>query len=1739
MTNKTNNFVIEVAKYFMNFLETDFKKRNIPKRTNNQTLRDWLLVGLNLEKYSKFKNLIVRSLNSWFEKEELIIRKGDYIVNIPTNLFNLIDSKVSEIKYDLLINYLDDVKKIIIDNNNLFKEEFDKFEEESLLSIRTLFLESFISPLIIDLDKPLENLELSDENTRFELQYEILDFIFLDLEVALRDILLNSFNKHNEELEKTLSELFLLETIKLKIIDFFKNFSIKDLFFEIYEIFKNNSLIDKSELYFYFYEITFWNNKFPLLYSTIWVKFEENILKIELDKKLYLNIKWVDFVVQEFNRLNNNSATLNWEFERIIYLNQIEDIKFFLSWILSKIQNFFVLKWNLDIEKSELQKLVNQNIWLSNKAYLFLFEKWDESLINDYEEIISWENVDLLDSFSDLLESFVKENPKSFIKEIDDEWDDLNIEQKLIYQSPIPLNEEQKQVINALNKNDCKFIILEGPPWTGKSHTITSIICKALLEEKSVLVLSDKKEALDVVEDKITNTLNKIRFDQEDFQNPILRLWKTWNKFGKIIQTQTLSKIKEHSRSFRKIKEEFKTWKNNIVKDLEQNLKENVEHFTNISLKDIEFYFSNLDKFKEFDLFDNFSDELLESFLNIKNFSKEIRELNRDNINLNNVSDEYLNLLIDTHRKLSHIYDIKNKIRDINLSKDLILTLWEKNKDYLSVFKEKLNNYKSFIELLWENINFLKSYSNKNYSLYLFFNDLVNINNNFSIFNNAYKYLENNSDSLNSVINFIPWNGISLEDVKNSLNSYINRLKEIKNPIFWYLFKKSDLNQLNREYKKIFINLNISDPHKKIDLILDIQNLYDFIIDKLNKDNWDIDDFITIITLLSNKDLVENLGVLNEFIKSKENYEEFINFNIFSDADLNSIDFVLWFSELNEISKDFDLEYLIKTEFYNDIEDLIKLIDYTESLLNLKDKIDYIIDFINDNEDISNKISLNIDNLTSILDNYEEEFIKEYFYYKKIQRKITEEFNNIPEDIYWDYVARLEDNITVEMANFIDERLIDYVENNANEVNTLKNIISNKLKFPKDLFQNLKKAFPCIIAWIRDYANYIPLEKDLFDLIIIDEASQVSISQALPAFIRWKKVIILWDDKQFSNVKSNNAKKEINLEYKSRIKNVFSNDYIKWEDTLWLLSKIDKNFDIKNSVLKFTKFIRNYELQLKKHFRWYPEIISYSNKYFYSNSLQCMKIRWKKIEDIIKFEVIEHDWLYDKDQNINILEANFIVEKLKEFKEKWIKQSVWIISPHREQVSYIFSKVNELVDRDYFFEDLELKIMTFDTCQWEERDYVFYSMVASPVVDKLQWIFPKSFNQLDSEIEWTLKAQRLNVWFSRAKETIHFVLSKPIEEFNWEIRNALIHFKNELETWKKKIVWWTDVNSPMEEKIQHYFYETNFYKNNKDSIEFIPQFPIWEYLKQLDRNYNHPSYKVDFLLIYNNQKIIIEYDWFKEHFYDLANVNKFNYDSYMKEDDIYRQKILEWYWYSFLRINIFNIWKDQIETLNNRLEELTKKKIEKSKIINDLHSQIDKLHNWDDRTCDNCLNIYPSAFFPYKTRNLCLNCYEKINNKTLHSFRQTVRQNWLSEYISSVNFIRNNNDNITNVTSITECPYCWSTDIWSKWYRWDTKRLVCKNCNKSWSVSLNSYIKPENEKIIKEDNFLSENSIEEIRNYLEMKKNNNLPVSFYYKDKKSMDQYYDYYFDDKYLHVKSWYSRYYIKYLIDKIRKVV
>ena len=128
-------------------------------------------------------------------------------------------------------------------------------------------------------------------------------------------------------------------------------------------------------------------------------------------------------------------------------------------------------------------------------------------------------------------------------------------------------------------------------------------------------------------------------------------------------------------------------------------------------------------------------------------------------------------------------------------------------------------------------------------------------------------------------------------------------------------------------------------------------------------------------------------------------------------------------------------------------------------------------------------------------------------------------FSQISTSKYIQYKNAIQDLVTLKTTAILDSRVIEFYDQNMATAKLLRKIIQKKQKFPKAEFIKLKNAFPCILAGIRDYAEYIPLESELFDLVIIDEASQVSIAQALPALIRAKKVLVLGDKKQFSNVK--------------------------------------------------------------------------------------------------------------------------------------------------------------------------------------------------------------------------------------------------------------------------------------------------------------------------------------------------------------------------------------------------------------------------------------------------------------------------------------------------------------------------------------------------------------------------------------------------------------------------------------------
>ena len=67
----------------------------------------------------------------------------------------------------------------------------------------------------------------------------------------------------------------------------------------------------------------------------------------------------------------------------------------------------------------------------------------------------------------------------------------------------------------------------------------------------------------------------------------------------------------------------------------------------------------------------------------------------------------------------------------------------------------------------------------------------------------------------------------------------------------------------------------------------------------------------------------------------------------------------------------------------------------------------------------------------------------------------------------------------------------------------------------------IQEILPFLPIWVvtnLSAKNNFPLKENLFDLLIIDEASQCDIASALPLFFRAKQVVIIGDDKQLKHI---------------------------------------------------------------------------------------------------------------------------------------------------------------------------------------------------------------------------------------------------------------------------------------------------------------------------------------------------------------------------------------------------------------------------------------------------------------------------------------------------------------------------------------------------------------------------------------------------------------------------------------------
>lgn len=1424
-------FFKEVAKYFMDFLETDFHKRKFPRRSIKFRNSDNLLIGVNLQKYETFNTKVWELVNKNFDKEVLNkISKGVYKTSLPKNLKDLVKLQVGKITAGQVNAMMTDIANEIEKSGTLYEKEYDVALTTAIDAAAKIIHSELVDPFIQSIEKPLQNLHLGDEDNIYLAEQELTSVLVSQIENKISEVLNLYIAKEKVNLEKELKNTLGISDVKNSLLSFFENLQVADLFAEVFEMERNRSILDKQDFYLYFGDISFQNTKYPIFYIPVSVTRQEDTLLLDFDSQVYVNKRALEFIVQEHNVAKGTKGNLKSVSERIIYLAQhTGDLGKVLDEILSEIGNFFEATGSVSFSSGKEVSTRGASVRISNSCYLSLFDKSDEALVNDYEEILQQLGEDgggLAGAFNELLEDFLQKNPEPCNPAIEEEWDNTETPERLVSPSPIPLNSEQLQILSAIRKDNCKYIIVEGPPGTGKSHTITAIVFDAILKEKSVLVLSDKKEALDVVEKNITETMNTVRFDK-NFQNPILRLGKTGNTYGQILAKGSIENIKTHYRAFKKdhdtVEENIQKSTNSLKEDLEAEI---------ISYGDI-----NLQEIQEL--------VALENTLKGEPLVYDVDEMLSDEESSIELSD--LHSLLESFGKTYNSEGFGKLLALVGVKRGSIETLSE------------YENLLRFLATASDGISKLK---------------------------------EALKNGVGATGDFLSFN----EDDLGTLRNYVKEYEENKSFLIGYLFNKQKAAEIDFRFKQA-LQTTIVAPHQQLQRLRDALNTFDF-----------------IATL--GKDVNKNLSTDFDYV-----------------ALLHSI--------LREQSLSATLSEVVATA----------------------EMVSYVKDFSEKYPETTKEGGINTDKFDSLLENeivrVDTLMFDKQLRYLGLRQKVSKDFSKVPDLSYALRKKNIEDLVITQVAYLLDGRLINFYENNRNDAETLRNIIKTKQKFPKKEFQKLKEAFPCILAGIRDYAEYIPLEQDMFDLVIIDEASQVSVAQAFPALLRAKKVLILGDKKQFSNIKAAQARSDTNREYLNNLESSFKRNVSTEATKLVRLGK----FNIKTSVLEFFEFISNYNTQLIKHFRGYKEIISYSNKFFYQDSLQVMKIRGKAIDEVIKFSYVEPAAVDSVYPNSNAKEVEFIIAELQKLKDKNEDVSVGIITPHTNQQKLLIEQINLLPERDYYFENLSLKIMTFDTCQGEERDIIFYSMVASEHSDKLWGVFIKDLANVDIEEDGQIKAQRLNVGFSRAKECIHFVLSKPLDGFNGSIGDALRHYFYTLEEAKKeRSVSETDAKSKKEPEVLNWFYQTAFWKDNKDKIDFIPQFEIGKYLKQLNRAYTHPAYKVDFLLVYRDErskehKIVIEYDGFQEHFKDTEAVNAYNYQDYYTDGDVYRQKVLESYGYKFLRINRFNVGENPIATLNERIERLVKDEPTANPLLHNIHETIEGLQNGDMKECPKCKEI--------------------------------------------------------------------------------------------------------------------------------------------------------------------------------------
>ena len=475
-----------------------------------------------------------------------------------------------------------------------------------------------------------------------------------------------------------------------------------------------------------------------------------------------------------------------------------------------------------------------------------------------------------------------------------------------------------------------------------------------------------------------------------------------------------------------------------------------------------------------------------------------------------------------------------------------------------------------------------------------------------------------------------------------------------------------------------------------------------------------------------------------------------------------------------------------------------------------------------------------------------------------------------------------------------DTEYIDFYNSAQNNKDYLY-VISKEKKFDPirrtmELYSDfILSLFPCWLLSPENVSNLLPLEKNIFDVVVFDEASQVFIESTIPSIYRGKNIVVAGDSKQL------------------RPSTVFMKRYLgtdpeEAEDNPALHAALEVDSLLDLAVARYDS------ANLACHYRSnYCELIEFSNHAFYDGNLQIApNISKNKKSRPIERYLVKGKWIERRNEE----EAKKVVELLQEIsKTRKNNESIGIITFNAEQQACIADRIDSEMAKDKDFrsfmiketrrdedgEDKSIFIKNLENVQGDERDIIIFSIGYAENQDGRVYT---SFGSLSADGG----ENRLNVAITRAKSKVIVVTSIEPEALHVDSSKNLGP-----KLLKKYLMYARAVSSGDNEEKQAILSDIT-------SEEYTPNEPITKLIpveEKMKEKLEKLGYKVDTSLGDRNSRISLAiYDEDTDRYLVGVELDRdalLSSESTM-ERDVYKPKFLEARGWSIMRVWCRDWW---------------------------------------------------------------------------------------------------------------------------------------------------------------------------------------------------------------------------------------